>query len=161
MKKEFSTLIQFIIIAGLVAVFFGFAIAQQYSESISKTNNIWIKYWIYSFITLSAIRFGVYFIIFRKAFVEANQSLIKVFLSELSKSFQYFIIAVFSTYAVFQLFIENNLSPKFSYDLISIWDNIRDTSGEWLVAFAILSLLRLGIILIWNYLLQKRRALEV
>ena len=151
MKKEFSTLIQFIIIAGLVVVFFRLALPIQYPEiSIEAMEEelSYLKYWIYSFIGLSLIRFGIFHVIFRKDFVDTNKSSLKIFLSELSKTFQYFIIAVFSTFGVFWIFLFNLDNEGFSIDLISVWFGIHNRSITWLPAFSILSLLRLGIILI-------------
>lgn len=158
MKKEFFTLIQFIIIAGLVAVFFRLALPIQYPEisieALEAEISI-LRYWIYTFVGFGAIRFGIFYVVFRKAFVDTNKSQLKFFLSELSKTFQYFVIAVFSTFGAFWLFLDSISSPGVSFDLLTIWYGIHQTSLEWLAAFSILSLLRLGIICLINKNSQK------
>ncbi len=164
MKKEFSTLIQFIIIAGLVAVIFRLVLPIQYPEisiEAMEAQILCLIYWIYSFIGFGAIRFGIFYVIFRKAFVDTNKSPLKVFFSELAKTFQYFIIAIFSTFGAFWFFLDRISSPGVSFDLLTIWNGIHQTSLEWLTAFSILSLFRMGIILIWTYLFQNRQSAEL
>ena len=160
MKKEFSILSQFMIIAVMVAVFSGVGLPIK-NPAINietwETEISILKYWVYSFIGLSVIRYGVFSCVFHKAFVETNKSHLKVFLSELAKTFQYFIIAVFSTFGAFWLYLESISSPGISYSLLSLWDGIHEFSLEWLTIFFVLSLLRLGIHLIWKYLSHNNK----
>lgn len=156
MKKEFWTLLQFILIVGLAAVFFSLIIPLKYPElSIEAMEDTIseLRYWIYSFMGLGVIRFGLFYVIFRKVLADTNNSLMKVFLNELSKSFQYFIIAVFSTFGAFWLLYFS--FSRFSPEPVSLWFGVWYSSFIWLPAFTVLSLLRLGIVCLINKNSQK------
>lgn len=164
MKKEFLTLVQFVFITGLVAVCLNLYLPLQYpginAEAVEGMTSD-LRYWIYSFVGLGAIRLGIYYVRSRQAAADADQSAVKIFLSELSNSFQYFIIAVFAIFGAFWLVLFNLENNGFSIDLLSVWFGIHYQSLTWLAAFSILSLLRLKTILIWSIVFHNRHSAKL
>lgn len=158
MKREVSTLLQFIIIIGLVSSNFYLMVTFiDYSESITEIHNHFLKIWIYSFVALSVVKLGILYFTFRTESYDLIEPNSKYLLREISKTIQYLIIAVISIFVSFGITIQNFLRPGLSINISSLWDSMKAVFLGWIIAFSILSLLRLGIIYIVNVFFPKNR----
>ena len=159
MKKEFTTLLQFVLIAVFVGCgYFGLLLLHDITVS-----GLWDEYaellvtWILSFIVLSLIILATYFTSRKKdsAFQTSSNSnnLIE---KEAVRTVGYIILAVVSIPITFHMTFLFNLPPNISINTGEAWRNVREVFLVWLIGFSVLSLLRLGIIYIKSKFFQNK-----
>ncbi|MEO6588602.1 MAG: hypothetical protein ABIP06_04680 [Pyrinomonadaceae bacterium] len=152
-KKEFVSLLQFVLIAIFVGYgYFGLLLLQRVTVL-----SLWGEYehmlikWIFSFTVLSVIRFaGYYFYLREKPYDLTHQSSKNLIGKEFSSTFQYIIFAVISIPIAFYIEISSHFDPDISLNIGEWWRSFEGAFLEWLIGFSVLSLLRLGIIYIKN-----------
>ena len=122
--------------------------------TMSESYHLYLKNWFYSFIILSISRFAVFYFTFQEESYDLIQPSNKyLFGKEVSKTFQYLILAGVSILASFYTSL---FSLPIMVNHKELWLNFREPFLSWFVVFLLLSLLRLSIIYIRNILFQKK-----
>lgn len=158
MKKEFTTLLQF----GLIAVFVGcgyFGLLLLHDITVL---GLWDEYaellvkWILSFIILSFIILATYFTSRKKSYDSIKPNSKYLIEKEALRTLGYIALAILSVPIAFHMTFLFNVPPNISINIGEAWRNVREVFLVWLIGFSMLSLLRLGIIYIKNKFFQDR-----